>query len=93
MTGVHVNWLLKNLKCEPFVAVPDTYVTSLKGRMLRVRGGREAYTRETFLKAQRLEDIPEFIGFLIPDYMFSFYSQLRAILSNAAKSGLSKSRW
>jgi DNA-binding XRE family transcriptional regulator len=87
-TGVHVDWLLKNLKCAPFAAVPDAYMMSSKGRRLRVRAERQLYTLETFRLAQRLNKMPEFIGRLIPDYMFSFYGQMKAILNSAADSGL-----
>src|ERR1700756_3106949 len=26
ITGVHIEWLLKNLKCKPFAAVPNRYI-------------------------------------------------------------------
>lgn len=88
VSGVHVDWLLKNLRSAPFAAVPDIRFRNFKGRMVRIRGEREPYTHETFLRAQKLQKIPEFIGIMIPDYMFSFYGQMRAIFNSAAKNGL-----
>jgi DNA-binding XRE family transcriptional regulator len=88
ITGVHIEWLLKNLKCKPFAAVPNRYIISRKGRKVRITDEREPYTLDTFRKAQRLQRIPEFISLLILDYMFSFYGQMRAILNSAAEKGL-----
>lgn len=85
VTGVHVDWLLKNrLKSVPVAAAFDEeypYLTGLRTQKL------PPFTRETFRKAEKLQAIPEFIGLLIPGYMFSFYGQLRAILNSAAQNG------
>src|SRR5450759_428847 len=71
-TGVDVDWLLKNNLTSAPVAATSD----------------ERYTVDTFRDAKKLQRIPEFISLLTPDYMFSFYGQLRAILNSAAKGGL-----
>ena len=71
-TGVDVDWLLKNNLTSAPVAAASD----------------ERYTLETFREAEKSQRIPEFISLLTPDYMFSFYGQLRAILNSAAKGGL-----
>src|SRR5438128_2244386 len=72
-TGVHLRWLLEN---------------DLKADIVSARGG--PYSKSEFECAQANKRIgsTEFVQYLIADYAASFYGQIRAILSSAAKRNL-----
>ncbi len=80
VTGVGVDWLLKNdLKSAPVAA---TSFKTYTGETVS-----DPYSLETFQEAQKLHQTPEWISLHIAEYMFSFYGQLRAMLNSAAAGG------
>ncbi len=80
VTGVGVDWLLKNdLKSAPVAA---TSFKTYTGETVY-----DSYSLETFREAKRLHQTQEWISLHIAEYMFSFYGQMSAILNSAAARG------